>query len=409
MSCRREPLCFCWRILKLNGRASMSKKAATIGDIGTDHDGFPPTPIITGSPDIIIDNKPAARVGDSLAPHSKPGSSPHPRTISTGSSTVFFNGKPAALTGSGIDCGGVIIGGGSVIIGDQAPAAASRAAPASLTPEQAQTIAEGTRGAFWPPYNPITGEDLTDKLRAALEANHKKAIILTLEDAAATLKDIAEELAAGLKDKAENFSWEKDGTNTLEAANTANDWGGYGAAVYKAYDLAKQFGDYGVKAEVFTSKGKEYIAITTKNNSDKVLRHVLVNGVRVKLNGHKYRTNNYKVMQLGLTPQSRMSGYKGAGVVTFIISATINTNELVFNDDYHLVDWFGNVGADMFQAMASMAAGEVVLLALAATFGATGIIAGAVAIIIASLLVDYVFDEWKVSDKVVSGLKNAIN
>ncbi|HHQ4672032.1 TPA: hypothetical protein ACSP2K_003543, partial [Aeromonas veronii] len=72
-------------------------------------------------------------------------------------------------------------------------------------------------------------------------------------------------------------------------------------------------------------------------------------------------------------------------------------------------DWFGNVGSDMFQAMASMAAGEVVLLALAATFGATGIIAGAVAIIIASLLVDYVFDEWKVSDKVVSGLKNAIN
>ncbi|WP_249126887.1 PAAR domain-containing protein [Aeromonas popoffii] len=42
----------------------MSKKAATVGDIGTDHDGFPPTPIIEGSQDIIIDNKPAARVGD---------------------------------------------------------------------------------------------------------------------------------------------------------------------------------------------------------------------------------------------------------------------------------------------------------------------------------------------------------
>lgn len=46
----------------------MSKKAATVGDIGTDHDGFPPTPIIEGSQDIIIDNKPAARVGDALAP-----------------------------------------------------------------------------------------------------------------------------------------------------------------------------------------------------------------------------------------------------------------------------------------------------------------------------------------------------
>lgn len=35
------------------------------------------------------------------------------------------------------------------------------------------------------------------------------------------------------------------------------------------------------------------------------MRHALVNGVRIKFNGHKYRLNNYKVVQLGLTPQSR--------------------------------------------------------------------------------------------------------
>lgn len=390
----------------------MSKKAATIGDIGTDHDGFAPSPIITGSQDIIIDNKPAARVGDKLAPHTKPGSSPHDRTISTGSSTVFFNGKPAAITGSEVGCGGVIIGGSSVIIGDQAPggSAAMRSAafaPAAESAEQGGAeLAEALKGAMWPPYNPMTGEDLTDQLRAALEANHKKAIILTLADAAATLKDMAEELAAELQGKAENFSWEKDGTKTLEAANTANDLGGYGAAVYKAYDLAKQFGDYGVKAEVFTSKGKEYIAITTKNNSDKILRHTVVNGVRVKLNGHKYRTNNYKVMQLGLTPQSRVSGYKGAAVVTFIISATINTNELVFNDDYHLVDWFGNVGTDMFKGIVAIGAGEALLLALGVSgFGA--IILGAIVVVGVSILIENIFDEWKVSEKVVSGLKNA--
>lgn len=103
----------------------MSKKAATVGDIGTDHDGFPPTLIIEGSQNIIIDNKPAARVGDALAPHAKPGSLPHDRAITTGSKTVFFNGKPAALTGSEVGCGGVIIGGSSVIIGDMATSAAS--------------------------------------------------------------------------------------------------------------------------------------------------------------------------------------------------------------------------------------------------------------------------------------------
>lgn len=276
-------------------------------------------------------------------------------------------------------------------------------------------VGELLKSAAWPPYNPMTGEDLTDKLRAVLEANHKKAIILTLADADATLKDMAEELAAELKDKAvelkgkvEDFSWEKDGTKTLNAANTANDWGGYGAAVYKAYDLAKQFGDYGVKAEVFTSKGKEYIAITTKNNSDKILRHVLVNGVRVKLNGHKYRTNNYKMMQLGLTPQSRMSGYKGAAVVTFVISATINTNELVFNDDYHLVDWFGNVGTDMFKGMVAIGAGEAALLALG-TYGIGAIVIGALVVVAVSLLIDIAFENMNVSEKVISELKNATN
>jgi hypothetical protein len=181
---------------------------------------------------------------------------------------------------------------------------------------------------------------------------------------------------------------------------------GYRVAIYKYYYLEKQFGDYGVKAEVFTSKGKEYIAITTKNNSDKILRHTVVNGVRVKLNGHKYRTHNYKVMQLGITPQSRMSGYQGAAVVTFIISATINTNELVFNDDYHLVDWFGNVGTDMFKGIVAIGAGEAVLLAIGASgFGA--VVFGALVVVGISVLIDLAFEKWNVSEKIISELKNA--
>lgn len=278
------------------------------------------------------------------------------------------------------------------------------AEPAVLVDDRGSvTLNEPAKGYWvdgapvWPAYNPVTGEDLSDQLRDVLEANHKKAIILTLADAVATLKDMAKE-----------YSWEKHGTQTLEAANTANDVGGYGAAVYKAYDLAKQFGDYGVKAEIFTSNGKEYIAITTKNNGDKIMRHALVNGVRVKFNGHKYRINNYKVVQLGLTPQSRVSGYKGGAVVTFFISVAINTNELIFNDNFHLVNWFGNVGTDMFKGMLAIGAGEAVLLAMGLT-GGTAIVVGVIVVVAVSVAIDMVFKEWKVSDKVVSGLENAIN
>jgi uncharacterized Zn-binding protein involved in type VI secretion len=106
----------------------MSKHAAKVGNIGTDHEGFHPTAITAGSPDVLIDGIPAARVGDPLAPHDKPNHPPHPRKISSGSSTVLVNGKPLAITGGSVDCGGIIIGSGTVVVGDMAPP------PSTFTP-----------------------------------------------------------------------------------------------------------------------------------------------------------------------------------------------------------------------------------------------------------------------------------
>ncbi|MFO7995091.1 MAG: type VI secretion system PAAR protein [Marinobacter sp.] len=95
----------------------MGKKLVLLGDIGTDHNGFPPTPVITGSATVFIDGKPVARLDDQLAAHSKPKHPPHPRTIAAGSPTVMIEGKPAALTGDAISCGGVVIGSSSAVGG----------------------------------------------------------------------------------------------------------------------------------------------------------------------------------------------------------------------------------------------------------------------------------------------------
>ncbi|PAU77480.1 type VI secretion system PAAR protein [Halomonas salipaludis] len=88
----------------------MGRKLVLVGDIGTDHDGFPPTPVTAGSPTTMIDGKPVARLGDPLAPHDKPKHPQHPRTIAEGSGSILIDGKPAALTGHAVDCGGVVIG-----------------------------------------------------------------------------------------------------------------------------------------------------------------------------------------------------------------------------------------------------------------------------------------------------------
>lgn len=44
--------------------------AVKVGDIGSDHDGFHPTPVLAGSGTVKVDGIPAARQGDPLAPHS---------------------------------------------------------------------------------------------------------------------------------------------------------------------------------------------------------------------------------------------------------------------------------------------------------------------------------------------------
>ncbi|MGH1486837.1 MAG: type VI secretion system PAAR protein [Cellvibrionaceae bacterium] len=97
----------------------MGKPSGRLGDIGSNHGAWHPSPITSGSGDVKVNGIPAARVGDSLAPHVKPKSKPHGRSIAAGSSTVFINGKPAARVGDAISCGGkVATGSGNVFIGD---------------------------------------------------------------------------------------------------------------------------------------------------------------------------------------------------------------------------------------------------------------------------------------------------
>jgi len=94
----------------------MSRQVVLVGDSGTDHRGFPPTPVVAGFPDVLIDGRPVARAGDPLALHSKPQHPPHPGTIAAGASTVLINGVRAAVTDSPVSCRGVTSG--SVVIGD---------------------------------------------------------------------------------------------------------------------------------------------------------------------------------------------------------------------------------------------------------------------------------------------------
>lgn len=92
----------------------MGKPAGRLGDFGSGHGKCPPTPVTSGSGDVTTNGRPAARLGDSLAPHCK-----HGRSIAAGSGSVSINGRPAARVGDGISCAGNVVSGSSnVTIGD---------------------------------------------------------------------------------------------------------------------------------------------------------------------------------------------------------------------------------------------------------------------------------------------------
>ena len=107
-------------------------------------------PAVSGSPDVIVNGKPALRVGD-MGIHSACCGANTWQSIA-GSATVFINGLPAHRMGDAVrHCGGMgqlIEGSPDVFVGDQGPSGAAQkpaTAPANASlfaapAAQAQTL-----------------------------------------------------------------------------------------------------------------------------------------------------------------------------------------------------------------------------------------------------------------------------
>lgn len=77
----------------------MKRGIARVGDRCSGHDGYPGTPIITGSGTMFCDGKAIACVGDICADHDKPKGHNHTPIITSGSSFFTIDGRPVAMTG----------------------------------------------------------------------------------------------------------------------------------------------------------------------------------------------------------------------------------------------------------------------------------------------------------------------
>ncbi len=230
-------------------------------------------------------------------------------------------------------------------------------------------------------------------LEEELAKNHQQVLIADLEDAHKILHNLWLEMG-------------KDIAVIAASINNAKSWFNHTEPMFDAISIAKQFGDMNIKADLVESKGKTFIAFNGTSKNGSRLKHAFVNGTRINMNGKKYPLNSFKSAQAGFSPQSRSANFKGAALLTFAVSASIATTDLVFKDDYHLVDWFGNVGADMFKALLQYGVGEAALFAAVTLSGS--LLVGGVACAFAYLAIEFMWGKYNISNSIVTELKNAV-
>lgn len=89
---------------------------ARIGDFNSGHGDYGPVPLIMGSNNVLINGRPASRVGDQFAVHCS-WSGCHQDVMSSGSGSVFVNGRPIARIGDSCGAASVVDGSKNVFAG----------------------------------------------------------------------------------------------------------------------------------------------------------------------------------------------------------------------------------------------------------------------------------------------------
>lgn len=213
---------------------------------------------------------------------------------------------------------------------------AARAATTNTT-SQAASMAEMTR-QFNEPQNQ---EDLQRDLKAYLEQKHTQVCILSGDDTAKCILNIWNQKAQ---------DGERFGPRLLSLLDDIRQYVEIGTGMMATSKLALALGGLGITTQEFIdADGKGRIIISSLWN-DKKKFYAVVNGLNVKKN-HPYLITNPTIKQLGVLSKDTIKGFKSGAIITMVVSGVINTEKLVFDSDYHLVDWFGHVGSDLFKAM----------------------------------------------------------
>ncbi|MEF1291853.1 hypothetical protein, partial [Vibrio sp. M260118] len=258
------------------------------------------------------------------------------------------------------------------------------------------------RNSYQQAYNLTEKEwndDLQNDLRKYLEERHTQVCILSVDDAAKCALNIWNQK----KEDGETI-----GSKVLGILGDLHSKIDVGVGLVTAVQVSSALGGLGVTVKQYVDvKGIERIVISSIWNDPK-MHYAIVNGLNIKKN-HPYRITNPTVKQLGVLAEDTVNGFKKGAVLSLIVSATINTNELVFNDAYHLVDWCGSMGSDLFKVMTSLTASAGIVSLFVLFSISVPIVASFLIFLLVDSAISYFWEEFKVEDVLINELKELAN
>ncbi|EMT5586369.1 hypothetical protein WMR23_002795 [Providencia stuartii] len=173
--------------------------------------------------------------------------------------------------------------------------------------------------------------------------------------------------------------------------------------IYEAYRIDRivnEFGNLNIRATQYTGpNGNVYIRLSG---------HA---GIRAYLNGTRYLVNNPRILYMGVGTQGMNNISVGAARFAIVFSAAYRTVELIFKNEYTLVDFFVNITMDMAKLAISTQITTAITggLTTAALTTGTSIILVALGVfavgVSVGVLLYWLDDEFQISATIIKGLK----
>ncbi|MEY0536308.1 hypothetical protein AB7303_19800 [Providencia rettgeri] len=243
-----------------------------------------------------------------------------------------------------------------------------------------------------PNYDELYYQANLTKIRGILNSekdDDNVAAVITIEEADYILKNLStptpfkdpKETLFGISDFMSNFTG-----NIYEA--------------YRVNRIVNEFRNFNIRATEYTGpNGNVYIRLSG---------HA---GVREYLNGTRYLANNARILYMGVGTQGMNDISVGAARFAIVFSAAYRVVELIFKNEYTLVDFFVNVTMDM----AKLAIGTQITTAITSTFVTGALATGGSVLFVAlgvfvvglavGILLYWLDDKFQISATIIKGLK----